>query len=134
MIFTKDYKIDLWSKWNEFVSAAIDDFIITFNHRPEILIANVHTHSQIDFIVNIKPDDRKKVLKENTETGEIIRPAREDDIVIDEFTYADCELTFCVNDELEDKYFRLVYDDDNEFETENPIISDRPSILQPLTI
>ncbi len=50
MKFEKDYKIEKWTKWNSFLNDSIGDFYNSFSIYPNILEANGHTHSQIDFL------------------------------------------------------------------------------------
>ena len=52
MKFERKYTINQWVKWNRRLSEAIEDFYASFSIHPIILEANLHTHSQIDFLRN----------------------------------------------------------------------------------
>jgi len=112
-----------WTKWSETLADAIDDFHIIYSLYPNILQANDYTFSQFDFLVNIIPDERRQVIKEEDVTGAISLPDRTENISLKSFDY--CDLTgidFAVDNLLADKKFRLVYDDESEWdEPEIPI-------------
>jgi hypothetical protein len=55
MICEKTYKYDKWTKWSSLLPGFIQDFQAHYIYSPNILQANNHTLSQIDFTTSIDP-------------------------------------------------------------------------------
>lgn len=115
MKFEKKYIFEKWSDWSDKLSESIDDFYNYFSLPPKILEANEHTFSQFDYLTNERPDERKKVKKENMLTKEIEKLKPDDNIVIDSFSKGGKTVRFAVDKKLEDKVFRLVFDSDADW-------------------
>lgn len=115
MKFKREYKITKWEDWSNKLTESIDDFYNYFSVYPKILEANEHTLSQFDFITNVKSDERKKVKKENMLTKEIEKLKPNDKIVIDSFSKGGKTVRFAVDENMEDKVFRLVFDSDADW-------------------
>ena len=49
MIFKKIYSIENWTEWTKILNDAIKDFKKAFSFNPNIMLANKHTFSQINF-------------------------------------------------------------------------------------
>jgi hypothetical protein len=112
IIHEKIYLIDLWTAWNDTIDAAIADFFKTFRYYPNILQANRHTFSQFDFLVNEMPDQRQKVSKTDDITGEKHSPASDEKISLGSFSNSVTDVDFYEDNQLPDKEFRLIYDDE----------------------
>jgi len=122
MKFEKTYSIKEgeWTKWNKTLASAIDDFCCTYLYNPNILEANDHTLSQFDFLVNFKPNERQRVFREDDFTGLKITPDETENIVLNSFSYCDIDcdidIDFAVDNRLSNREFRLVYDDEPEWD------------------
>jgi len=116
-------KIGKWTEWSETLANAIKDFHITYSLYPNILQANDYTFSQFDFLVNINPAERQQVVVEDDLTGIMKLPNKKENIILSGFDFRNlADIDFAVDNQLTDKEFRLVYDDDPEWdETEKPI-------------
>lgn len=119
MKFSKTYTLSKWTEWHKQINESISEFYGLFSFYPNILEANRHTHSQIDFVTNINPEERKKLLQKNSMTGEILKPKEGEEVGISAFIVVNCELDFAVDEKLEDREIRLVYDSDPDWEDEN---------------
>jgi hypothetical protein len=115
MKFEKKYKFETWNNWNDIIHTSSLDFYTQFHFYPNYLLANFHTFSQIDFIANIRPDMKANVIKHN----EPVEP--DEEIGIGLFTDKVCgfELQFCYEDEMSDKEFILIYDDEPDEDEED---------------
>lgn len=111
------------------MSEAIEDFYVSFSIHPIILEANLHTHSQIDFLVNVVPGEKEKLHHVNELTHEVSYPKLNEKVGINQFSTTNCSLEFAVDDQLEDKEFVLVYDSDPDWggdddDSVDPIVED----------
>ncbi|MEI6152872.1 MAG: hypothetical protein WCR01_10615 [Bacteroidota bacterium] len=114
----KKYEFIKWNDWDHCIADSIKDFHQIYNLYPNILLANRHTYSQIDFITSINEEKKNNLLlvvdenignyldsliSENDEFG-----------TITSFSEDNCELFFAIatEPELTDKEFVLLYDDD----------------------
>ena len=119
MKFEKVYSIkkDEWMKWSDTIAAAIEDFQSVYTFYPNILEANDHTFSQFDFLVNIIPNERQRVVHKDDITGIIKLPDKTENIFLRSFDFCDeADIDFAVDNHLADKDFRLVYDDEPEWD------------------
>ena len=106
-----------WTKWSDILADAIDNFYTTHSLYPNILQANDYTFSQFDFLVNIMPDEKQKVVREDDVTGTMELPDKTEDIYLKSFDYCDlADIDFAVDNLLADKEFKLVYDDEPEWD------------------
>ena len=112
-----------WTKWADTLADAIMDFHNAYTYYPNILEANDHTFSQFDFLANVVPDERQRVVHEDDVTGIKRLPSETENILLRSFSFYDAaDLDFAVDNELADKKFRLVYDDEPDWdELEMPV-------------
>ena len=127
MKFEKVYSIkkDEWMKWSDTIAAAIRDFCSVYTFYPNILEANDHTLSQFDFLTNINPVDRQRVIREADISGIRFKvlPDETENILLNSFNFGKkADIEFAVDNHLAEKEFRLVYDDEPEWdEPEIPV-------------
>jgi hypothetical protein len=115
---TYSIKKGAWTQWTHTLADAIDDFYKIYRYYPNILEANDHTLSQFDFLVNINPDERQHVVQDDDVTGITKLPDKTENIVLNSFDYCNiADIDFAIDNQLADKAFRLVYDDDPEWDT-----------------
>ena len=124
MKIEKIYSIgeDKWEEWGKTIADAINDFYRNYAFQPNILEANKHTFSQFDFLSNVNPKDRERVANVDDVTGKTKLPDKEENILLNGYNYCDTEIEFAVDNLLSDKEFRLIYDDEPEWdEPELPV-------------
>ncbi|GEM_PF-1792528 len=128
MKFEKKYIIEKWIEWNTILSNAIGDFNTVYSLAPNILEANNHTYSQIDFLTNVVPGEKDKLYRTDELTERILKPQPNENVGVSGFNSAACSLGFAIDNNLNDRKFRLVYDSDPEWNDEtgcpNPIETD----------
>lgn len=112
MKFEKKYSLIRWTDWNSFLDHSIDDFSQSFSFHPNILEANQHTYSQIDFLTNVVPGEKDKLYRNDELTEKVLKPQPNEDVGVSGFNSAACSLDFAVDNNLNDREFRLVYDSD----------------------
>ena len=112
-----------WTKWNHTLAEAINDFYRVYVFYPNILAANDYTFSQFDFLTNVRPDERQYVSCKDDITGLKKLPKENEEIKLSSFSYDEkADLDFAIDNQLADKEFRLVYDDDPDWdEPEKPV-------------
>jgi len=115
MKFEKDYKLEKWTEWNSFLNDSIGDFYNSFSIYPNILEANGHTHSQIDFLTNVIPEEKERLRRINDVTGEITAPEPNEKISLTAFQTEANDLDFAVDENLLDRELRLVYDSEPDW-------------------
>jgi hypothetical protein len=113
---TYSIKKGKWTKWSKTLADAIDDFQTFCTYYPNILEANDHTFSQFDFLTNVDPNERQNVSCMDDITGKIKYPDETEKILLRSFSYCNADIDFAVDNQLADKQFRLVYDDEPEWE------------------
>ena len=121
MKFQKVYSIKKgeWTRWSDTIADAIKDFCSVYTFYPNILEANDHTFSQFDFLANINPDDRRRVTREEDIIGLKFKvfPDETENINLSVFNFGnETGLDFAIDNHLPNKEFRLVYDDDPEWD------------------
>ena len=119
MKFEKIYLIKKgeWTKWSDTIANAIENFYSVYSYYPNILEANDHTFSQFDFLVNVKPDERQRVADLDDVTGIKRLPDETENILLKSFDFHDdADIDFAVDNQLTDRKFRLIYDDEPEWD------------------
>jgi len=119
MKFEKLYSIKNgeWTRWSNTIADAIRDFYTVYSFYPNILEANDHTFSQFDFLANVVPNERQCVTTTDDVTGTTKLADETDDIYLSSFDFCDeADIDFAVDHHLPDKKFRLVYDDEPEWD------------------
>ena len=125
MKFEKTYSIKKgeWTKWSGSLVEAIEDFHNVYTFYPNILEANDYTFSQLDFLTNINPNERQHVAFIDDVTGAKRLANETEKITLGSFNYDryNVDIDFAIVNQLADKEFRLVYDDEPEwYEPETP--------------
>ena len=106
-----------WTKWADTLADAIMDFHNAYTYYPNILEANDHTFSQFNFLTNVVPGERQYCTYKNDITGKKRLPDETEYIRLCCFRlYGADDLDFAVDNELADKEFRLVYDDEPDWD------------------
>ena len=106
-----------WTKWSDTIAGAMKDFYSVYSLYPNILEANDHTFSQFDFLVNVDPAERKHVASKDDVTGIIRIPGKVENISLNGFDFNDdADIDFAVDNELSDRDFSLIYDDEPEWD------------------
>jgi hypothetical protein len=124
MKFEKIYSIKKgeWTKWSDTLAEAIRDFLSVYTFYPNFIEASEHTLSQFDFLTTVRQDERQRVVIEDDVTGITRLPDKTEEIALGSFSFRDQDIDFVVDCQLADKKFRLVYDDDPDYdEPEIPI-------------
>ena len=105
-----------WTTWSDTLAVAIKDFHSVYTLYPNILEANDYTFSQFDFLVNINPYERECVRLEDSITGAMKLPNQAEIISLKSFDCQNADINFAVDNQLADKQFRLIYDDEPEWD------------------
>jgi hypothetical protein len=114
MKLEKLYLIEKWVDWNRLISDAIHDFFSSFSYYPNILEANEHTFSQFDFLVNEMPDEKQNAQR--MDDGKTSKADENEYISLSSFENSCASVDFAVDNQLKDKEFRLVYDDEADWD------------------
>ena len=120
MEFSKKYEFVNWNDWDHCVAYSIKDFYRIYKLYPNILLANRHTHSQIEFITAIieeKKNNLHPVVDESIGNYlDSIVSGNDESGPITSFSDDNCDLVFAIatEPELNDKEFVLLYDDEPE--------------------
>ena len=133
MIFERTYKYEQWTKWSSLLPGFIKDFQTHYVYSPNILQANNHTLSQIDFTTSIDPEEASRVTKVNDITNRAEDVAQYDKISLSEYCWGNISLVFTIDDTLPNKTLRLIYDSDPGWDDETdvllPYVPDKEVIL-----
>ncbi|WP_055431322.1 hypothetical protein [Candidatus Symbiothrix dinenymphae] len=114
----KEYRFERWEDWSHAIADAIDDFFVSFAYSPEILAANDWTFSQFDFFVNVMHGEKEKCIPRDDKAA---IAGKNGQISLCSFDKAGTSLRFAVDNQLKDKTFRLIYDDDADWGDEEPV-------------
>ena len=120
MKLLKKYQIQNWTVWYETINQSIIQFHEEFSFYPTILEANNYTFSQFDFLINIVPNEKKNVFRINELTNIKENISEKENVMISGFKTANTEIDFSVDEELNDKEFRLIYDSNPDWDNDNP--------------
>lgn len=118
------YRIEEWTDWKNQIDQSVKVFQATHSVYPNILQCNEHTASQFDHLVNMVAGEREKVS--HSKTGK--PPKDGEDISLDAFMGEGYLLTFALDEELPDQVFRLVYDDNPEWENDDPKLAPKNAL------
>lgn len=130
MQFKKQYTFETWNGWNDTICHSSQDFFNVFGFYPNILEANRHTFSQIDFICNINKQHTEKIYKADEITGEKDYSLRKGEEVSIAAFYTDkYQIEFAWDDDLKDKEFVLFYEDESDDDDEDTPVETTPSEL-----
>ena len=107
-----EHTIDKWTNWNDSIDDAVEDFTDEFGVFPNILKANEHTFSQINFLINNVPGEKHNVLIYDEEIKmQVPADSNKEDVIVDSYVTDYYTLSFDLNDKLKDKTFILEYDE-----------------------
>ena len=123
MIFKRTYQFDQWTKWSRLLPGFIQDFQSHYIYNPNILQANNHTLSQIDFTTSIDPREASRVTKINDFTNRPEEIESYDKICLSEYCWGNVSLVFTIDDTLPDKTLRLIYDSDPGWDDDTKVFS-----------
>lgn len=133
MKFSRTYIITKWTEWHRQLNESINEFYDLYSLFPNILEANSHTFSQIDFVTGNNPAEREKLFRKNPQTGEIIKPGDGENVRVFAFNTINCELDFAEDKKLKDREIRLIYDSSPAWEDKNnpksPVGEDKFSFI-----
>jgi hypothetical protein len=101
MFLEKKYYFNKWSTWNKRISESSENFFKNFNCYPNLLFANEHTFSQINYITSIIPDLKLNFFKLNPGFKEV---------EIAYYISKKYEIRFAYDIDLPHKEFILVFD------------------------
>jgi len=112
----KEYKIINWSNWPHSIADAIRNFKGQFLKSPNILLANPHTFSQFDFLVNVMEG-----AKDNVKSDHHQPPPVSTGVQLSSFVFSDCKVRFCLQEDIADKHF-ILCQDDIDGDDQDPVI------------
>jgi hypothetical protein len=101
MYFVKLYSFASWANWGETIRDGMRDFYDEFKIYPLYLLANSYTFSQIDFVGQHEIDPHMKPEFPEDKEGPI-----------GGIKFYDREVTFGVEDNIQDKSFLLLFSDE----------------------
>lgn len=102
MIMKKTFSLGLWSAWDDAIAGAAELFRSLYSVYPNILLANDVTLRRIDMIA-----EKSRLKNENGEKAKSGMYCQVGGFVAEGF-----ELTFGIDEKLEDGYFSLIFDSD----------------------
>jgi hypothetical protein len=82
-------------------------------------------YSQIDFLINNIPNEKDHIKGEDNLLSKVKSPEVDEFVSINSFQYKENSLDFAVDNNLDDKAFRLIYDSDPDWNDED-IIDNSP--------
>ena len=101
MTLIKKYKLKTWYGFDDDIFYAARDFVKRKGAFPNYVVFNDHTYDQICFLISCSP---KRECLLDDEGEEIIS--------ISDFQYEDCSLQCATTNQLKDKEFELIFEDD----------------------
>ena len=113
MIYSKTFRFKEYLNWDMEIHIAVKIFKTSKGMFPNIMLANKNTFDKIDLHANqyperIKPGDAQQVNRSEYDDEEDFKE-------IGSFCTEECELEFCLDNELDDDSYTLVYDDNPDF-------------------
>lgn len=106
------YKIDALTDWKGSIHEAVLAFHTRHDVYPNIFECNEHTGAQFDFLVNNDLRERDYIRY----SGKGIPTKSGDELLLTGFHGENYQLEFATDAELPDMVFRLVYDDEPEWD------------------
>jgi hypothetical protein len=123
--FLLEWEFRKWTKWQESISEAVEQYILDYGVYPNAFIANSHTLSQINFLINNIPGGKKEVYRRDEKTYKKIPVDENEEIELAGLENNLYTLRFGYNENVKDKEFMLFYqdhpdlDDDDDDDDEN---------------
>jgi hypothetical protein len=115
MSLRQKYTLVKWTEWNKTISRSMDAFFAQYLFYPNVLLANSHTFSQIDFLINEIPNEKENICRKDELSGVEEPPKPTEFVKLSFFSNERAEVRFAVEEKLKDKEFILVYDPDPDF-------------------
>ena len=118
--FLLEWDFDKWTKWKESIDVAVGCFTQAFGVYPNVLIANSHTISQMNFLFNTIPGEKEKFYLLHERTLLKMKLEKNEEIELTGYGDLNYHVNFTENDKFADKEFTLFYknhpdlDDDND--------------------
>ncbi len=114
---SKKYEFTRWNEWDHCISDSIQDFYQVFRIYPNVLLANTHTHTQIDFITTYdesKKNNAHHIVDENIDRYLDAIANSDEEVYLTGYSNDNCHLVFAIatEPELADKEFVLLFDDE----------------------
>lgn len=127
--FKYDDKFRKWTDWEKSIDEAVEEFTLWYGLYPNVLIANEYTLSQIDFLLNTIPEERKNTFRLDEITNKQIPIEDDEEINLSILNYPDFSIRFAYNKKYDDKEFALAYieglndndEDDDDNDDDNPV-------------
>lgn len=113
-IVRRTYTITGWARWDHDIHQAVEDFRERLGHTPNLLLASEVTHARIDMAA--RKDNILGPEGELPDDGEYTPLAA--------FHGADYTLEFCIDDDVPEGRFSLIYDDDPDGDGGEPVPDD----------
>ena len=117
--FSGEFEIDKWTEWKEKVDQAVYDFTLNYGIFPNILLANKHTLSQFNFLINNIPGEKNDVFRIDEVTNKEVPVDTSEEIELTGYECGNYHLFFGSNDKVEDKVFILEYNEDIDREDDD---------------
>lgn len=115
---SKDFLYDINSpiSWDDQVYEALKLFYAAYQQQATILMANSLTLEQFDIFINLLPDQEKPYVAMQETKNEVPQTSEEDGGRTIWFSSLIRRLDFAVDDDMQDRAFRLIYDEEVEWE------------------
>jgi len=104
MIYKKTFKINVLKDWDHEIHGGVQVFYNAFSIHPNIMLFNSNMTSRIDILANHKKENIRDYLGEKSENKEFSS--------IVTFCSEDYSLEICLEENVPDNYFVLIYDSD----------------------
>jgi len=101
MTLVKKYRLKSWYGFDDDIFYAARDFVRRKGAFPNYVVFNDHTYDQICFLISCSP--KRDCIAEDD---------GEENITISNFQYEDCSLQCATTNQLKDKEFELIFDDE----------------------
>jgi len=105
-----------FSVWDDTIHLSVVKFHNQFNVYPNILLANASTYRKIDLYAQMHPD--RIVMADNDGNIETIETSNEPYDGLSCFKTEDYELECCLDYDLQEGYFTLIFDEAPDFDGE----------------
>ena len=109
--FLLEWEFFKWTKWQQSISEAVEEYILEYGVYPNVLIANSHTLSQINFLINNIPGGKKEVYRRDEKTYKKIPVDETEEIELAALENENYTIHFAFNEKIKDKDFMLFYKD-----------------------
>jgi len=105
-----------FSVWDDVINLTAVKFYNKFNVYPNILLANASTYKKIDLYAQMHPN--RIITEDNDGNIETIETSNEPYDGLSLFVTEDYELECCMDFDLQEGYFTLIFDEAPDFDGE----------------